>query len=183
MASATCCCVGASRNGTPFASTLLGHVADPRAREAVGLQLGADGVAVGTRAVVRVVLHDAGDVLHVVAVLVRQHVELCQRSRGRIEPLAQQREERRIDIDGLFRRAVEGSGLVRRRAALRRRCGVHDDELRLLVALDLFCPVLVDGEGCRCEPAVVAAVGIGTGLAVLDLGLAPARALLHGDEA
>ena len=119
---------------------LLGHVADPRSREAVGLQLGAHAVAVGTRAVVGMLLHDPGDVLHVVAVLVREHVQLRERSRGRVEPLAQQREERRIDVDGLFGRAVEGSGLVRRRAALGRRRGVDDDELRLPVALDLLRP-------------------------------------------
>ena len=99
---------------------LLGHVADPRAGEAVGLQLGAHAVAVGAGAVVGMLLHDAGDVLHVVAVLVREHVELGERARRRVELLAQQGEERRIDVDGLFGRAVERAGRVGGRAALRR---------------------------------------------------------------
>ena len=161
---------------------LLGHRADPRSREAVCLQLGAHGVAVRARAVVRVLLHDAGDVLHVVAVLVSQHVKLRERARGRVEPLPQQGEERRIDVDGLFRRAVEGAGLVGCGSALRRRRGVHDDELRAGGSpATCLAPVLVDREGCRSEPAVVAAVRIGAGLAVRDLGLA-AAALPCRDE-
>ena len=66
---------------------LLGHVADPRAGEAVGLQLGAHAVAVGPGAVVRMLLHDAGDVLHVMPVLVGEHVELREWPGARVELL------------------------------------------------------------------------------------------------
>ena len=156
-ASRTCCFGRRLQERDAVLVLLLGRVADPRAREAVGLQLGAHAVAVFAGAVVGMLLHDPGDVLHVVAVLVGEHVELGERPGGRVEPLAQQREERRIDVHRLFGRAVERTGRVRGRAALRRGLDVDDDQLRLAVAVDVRRPVLVDGEGCRSQPAVVAA--------------------------
>ena len=104
-----------------------------------------------------------------------EHVELGERPGARVEPLAQQREERRIDVHGLFRRAVERTGRVGGRAAAGRGLDVDDDQLRLAVAVDGDRPVLVEVEGCRSEPAVVARIRVGTQLAVLDLlVLAPA---------
>lgn len=150
---------------------LLGHVAHPRAGEAVRLQLGAHAVAVGAGAVVRVLVHDPGDVLHVVPVLVSEDVELGEVAGRCIELLAQEAEERGIDVDGLFGRAVERTGLVGGRAARAARLLVDDDQLRRPIALHLGLPVLIEHETAGREAALVVRVRIGARLALLDLGL------------
>ena len=135
-ASSICCGVGVWRNGTPFASSC--SVMSPT--HAPAKQSACSSVRTpllsGTRAVVRVLLHDPGDLLHVVAVLVREHVQLGERPGGGVELLAQQREERRVDVDRLLGRAVERPGRVGGRPALGARGAVDDDQLRLAVPLD-----------------------------------------------
>ncbi len=107
-ASSTSARVGAFMNGTPFSSTWSGRSATHAPAEQSACSSVRTPLLVAPRAVVRVLVHDPDEVLHVVAVLVREHIELRERAGGGVELLAQQSEERGIDVDRLLGQAVEG---------------------------------------------------------------------------
>src|SRR5690348_8233905 len=84
----------------------VGGVLGPHAGVAVGLQLGAYGLALGAGA--RGVRERAEEILHVVPVLVRDDVALRERSGVGAELRAHVREERDVEVDLAVVRAVEG---------------------------------------------------------------------------
>ena len=83
------------------------RVARPHAGEAVGLQLEAHRTARRPLAVLPDLLVEAHDVLHVVAVLVGDHVRLGERAALGAEVRAQLVEEAEVEVDRLVGRAVE----------------------------------------------------------------------------
>src|SRR6201999_4548859 len=82
---------------------------------AVGLQLGPDRVALGAGAAV--VAEQAELVLHVVAVLVGQHIGLGEGTAARSELGLEILEEAEVDVDVAIARAVERAGGGRGSAA------------------------------------------------------------------
>ena len=86
----------------------LHGVRRPHAGVAVRLELGPDGPALRALAVAADALEDAELVLHVVAVLVRDHVRLGERRLARAEARLELVEEAEVDIDELVGRTVEG---------------------------------------------------------------------------
>ena len=93
----------------------------PDAREAVGLELRPDRVALGAAGVAGLP-QEAQQVLDVMAVFVGDDVALGERPAGRAEPVAQLLEEVGVEVDQLVGRAIErpGRGAGRAAAALGR---------------------------------------------------------------
>src|SRR5581483_6357186 len=100
---------------------------------AVRLQLGAHGAA-GSPGLARASAEHAEQVLHVVAVFVRQHVGLSERATARAEARSQLVEEAEIDVDVLVERAVERPDLGAGRTTARVGRTAEEDGLRETVA-------------------------------------------------
>ena len=91
------------------------RVPRPHAGVAVGLQLGPHRPAVGSLRAAG--LQVAEQILHVVPVLVGDHVRLGERAALRAEPVVQLLVEAEVDVDLLVDRAVERADVGRRGAA------------------------------------------------------------------
>src|SRR4029079_6466946 len=118
----------------------LRRMARPDAGVAVGLQLGPDGAALGALRL-RPLYERAQQVLHVVAVLVREHVRLGERPASRPESRLELVEEAEVDVDVLVYPAVKGTDVGRRLAAAGARRAGEEDRCR--------GNVLTAGEGAR----------------------------------
>ena len=150
-----------------------GGVLDPHAGQAVGHQLDPDPAAGRALRVLLGGIQDTESVLHRVTVFVRHDVHLRERAAAGAEPLLQDLEERRVDVDRLVQGAIERADLVGRRAAGGLGLAAVDDGLRRLPRgvplhrgrIDLG-PVVEQAVLGGDDPALVVAVGVGAGLAL-----------------
>ena len=106
------------------------------------------------------------EVLNVVSVLVREDVRLGERPAASAELRLELVEEPEVDVDVAVARTVERARRRRRRAAARLDPVLEEARLRRLVAPKRAVPVRLDAVDDRDDPAVLAFVRIGTGLAV-----------------
>ena len=109
----------------------------------------------------------------------RHHVRLRERTAAQVERrLAERLEEAEVDVDGAVGRAVEGPGGRRGGTAGRVRAALEQPGRSRLVLEPgggkLLVPVALHAVDHAHDPAVLTAVGVGTG-AALRHGLAPAR--------
>src|SRR4051794_22642747 len=142
----------------------------PDAGEAVGLQFEVDTAALRPGDALANLAHGAEQVLHVVAVFVRDDVGLRERSAGRAEPGAQLVEEAEVEIDVTIRRAVERPDIGRGIAAAGLDLVGEQARLRRLVGLaglvELAGPELLHAVDDADDSAVGACVGVGAGAAL-----------------
>src|SRR5215212_3393635 len=140
------------------------RVRGPDAGVAVGLELGADGRALGPGPAALGALERPEQVLDVMPVLVRDHVRLRERAPVRPEPCAQLLEEPQVDVDLPVGRTVERPDLRARVAAAGLRGVGEEDGLRRRVlpvaALERPCPAALDAVDDTDAPPVVALVGV-----------------------
>jgi hypothetical protein len=94
-----------------FQEAGLHRVRRPDPCVAIRLQLGAHGPALRPLGVVPDLIEDAEQVLHVVPVLVCEHVRLNEGCVLRAELALQVVEEAQVDVDEVVARAVEGTDL------------------------------------------------------------------------
>ena len=145
------------------------RVADPQPCVAVRLQLDTDLAALRAGVPVGAPQH-AGQVLDVVAVLVREHVRLGERAAARAELGLELIEEAEVDVDVAVVRAVERPDRRRRRAATGLDAAVEEPRPRRLVVPQGAGPVRLDAVDDADDPAVLAGVRVLAGSAlVLDL--------------
>ena len=148
----------------------LDRVRGPDARVAVRLELRADGAALRPLRVVSDPVEHAEHVLHVVAVLVRDHVGLDERRVLRAE-LLQLVEEAEVDVDELVRWAVERADLGAGGAAARVDLVGEEDGVDVLVLLPApredLVPELLDAVHDGDDAAVLALVRVLARLALL----------------
>ena len=113
----------------------------------------------------------AGQVLDVVAVLVREHVRLRERPALRAEPRLEVVEEAEIDVDALVRRAVERPDLARRRRRSRSTLAVEEGRRPPAGTrgrgAELAVPVRLDAVDEADDAAVLAAFASAPVLALL----------------
>ena len=132
----------------------------PHPGVAVGLQLQpyAAGLGPGLTGALRLHLaHRPGQVLDVVAELVREHVRLRGVATLGTQLAGQLVEEAGVQVDRGVPRAVEGADRRGRRAAGGRHLAGERDHLDLLVAVVGARPVGLDGVRVRDEPALAVA--------------------------
>src|SRR5215213_357495 len=140
----------------------------PDAREAVGLELRAHRAALGPLPVTRPRPPERPrEILHMVTVLVREHVRLGERSAARAEPGAEVVEEAEVDVHVLVDRAVERADIAARAAAARVRRAREEDGLRDLVLRERLRPVALHAVDDADDPAVLSRVRVGAGAAAL----------------
>ncbi len=156
---------------------LGGGVVGPQAGVAVGLELEADGAALGPGgAAAAGPVHRPGEVLDVVPVLVGQHVRLGERAAPGAEAALELPVEAEVDVDGAVPGAVEGADLGAGRAAAGLgAAGEQRGRRELILAaapLELGRPVLLEAVDHGHDPAVLLGVGVRPRLALLgELGL------------
>src|SRR5688500_230869 len=142
-------------------------VPSPDAGEAVGLQLGAHRATLG--AGVSPGLEQAEQVLDVMPVLVRDHVHLGERTALGAELGLKLLVEAEVEVDGLIERTVERPHRAGRSAARGIDRIGEEERARGLVlvarGLERAAPILVEAVHGSDDPAVLALVRIGPGLA------------------
>ena len=109
----------------------------------------------------------AREILHVVTVLVREHVCLGERSAARAEPGAKLVEEAEVDVHVLVGGAVERPDVGARLSAAGARRAREEDRLRDLVLRQRLRPVPLHAVDDADDPAVLARVRVGARAAVL----------------
>src|SRR6185503_4787232 len=142
------------------------RVLRPNTREAIGLELDADGLRV------RSGLQEQSElVLHVVAVLVRDDISLGEGAALRAEPRVQLLEEADVEVNLLVIGAIEGThrSLREPARALRRTSEQHSlrGQIGLAAARELIAPVFLDAVDKADDAAIVSLVGVRAGLAFL----------------
>ena len=137
----------------------LERLAYPEPRVAIGLELDADLAALRARVTIRAPKH-AGQVLHMVAVLVGQDVCLRERSALRPELGLELVEEAEVDVDVTVVRAVERPDRGRRAAAPGLDRPVEESGRRRLVTTQCLRPVRLDAVDAGEDPAVLALVRV-----------------------
>ena len=138
----------------------LSRVIRPDAREAVGLQLGAHRRALRALRILAYLFQRPGDVLHVMTVLVREHVRLRKRTTPGSEVRSQLIEEPEIDVHVLVRWAVERSDVGARGSTTGVGRAAEEDRLRDRVVRQGAGPVLLHAVHDADDPAVLARVGV-----------------------
>ena len=141
----------------------------PDAREAIRLQLDANGLALRPGASARV-LQQTELVLDVVAVLVGDHVTLGEWSALRAEAGAQLVEEARVEVDPPVLRAIERPARAARRPASALNDVREDDRLGLVIGLatqgEVVIPELLDAVHESDDTAIGSLVRVRAGLAI-----------------
>src|SRR4051794_2247978 len=143
-------------------------VISPDSREAVGLELRPDRAALWALPTAGLrLLECPREILHMVTVLVRQHVRLGERSAARAELGAEDIEEPEVDVHVLVDRAIERADVAARAAAARVRRAREEDGLGDLVLRERLRPEALHAVDDANDAAVLARVRIGAGAAAL----------------
>ena len=146
----------------------FGGVRRPDASEAVGHQFDPDRCAVGAGSTV-LLGEDPEQILHVMAVLMSDHVRLREWAALRSEAGLEFLEESEINVEVLVARTVERAGRAAGRSAPRRRGPGEQDRRRLdirgLRSGQGGRPVRLDAVDVPDDPAIGARVRVGARLA------------------
>ncbi len=146
----------------------LDRVRRPHAGVAVGLELRPHGGALRTLPVAADLVQRSEEVLHVVPVLVREDVGLCERTTLGPEPCLELLEEPEVDVDLLVRRAVEGTDVGGRRTAAGARRVGEEHRHGGAISVQSPGPVRLDAVHGPDQTAVPALLGVLAGLALID---------------
>jgi len=156
--------------GDRFEVAGLCSVVRPDAGQAVSLQLNLNGQTLGACSAGAGAGQNSDQVLHVMAVFMRQHVGFGKGPTLRTEPGLKPSEKVEVQVDLPIGRAVEGADRGCRLAAGGLDCSSEEDGIGLdvLSALPrkLICPEGLDAVDKTHDSAVLTGIGIRTGLAL-----------------
>jgi hypothetical protein len=142
------------------------RMADPEPGVAVRLELNADLTALGACVAVGAV-EVAGQILHVMPILVSKDVRLCEGPAARAELRLQLIEEAEVDVDVAIARTVERPGRRGRRPTAGLDATVEESRSRPFVPTKRLRPVRLHAVDHGDDAAVIALVGVLPGLAGL----------------